>query len=129
MNNVHIDSPSIICNSIEQYFFSLFYKNHCIMVDFNWDLLLPRKISDPSVLEGFFSKDEIKRSVFSLPGEKLPGPDGFPLCFYHHFWDDIKRDIFEMFDYFYNSDDINTLMSVNQTFITLIPKKTTAEKI
>ena len=77
----------------------------------------------------YFSEEEIKGSVFSLPGEKSPGPNGFPLCFYQHFWDDIKRDIFEMFDHFYNSDDINTLRSVNQTFIALIPKKTTTEKI
>ena len=129
INDMHIDSPSTICTSIEQYFFSLFNKNRYNMVDFNWDLLLPRKISDPSILEGYFSEEEIKRSVSSLPGKKSPGPDRFPLCFYQHFWDDIKRDIFEMFDHFYNSDDINTLRSVNQTFIALIPKKTTTEKI
>ena len=72
------------------------------MVDFNWDLLLPRKISNPSILEGCFSEEEIKRSIFSLPGEKSPGPDEFLLCFYQHFWDDIKRDIYEILNIFTN---------------------------
>ena len=34
-----------------------------------------------------------------------------------------------MFDHFFNSNDIETLRSINQTFIALIPKKTNAEKI
>ena len=89
----------------------------------------PRKISNPSVLEGQFSEEEIKRSVFSLPGKKSPRPDGFPLCFYQTFWNDIKLDIFDMFDHFYNSNDIDTLRSINQTFIALIPKETNVEKI
>ena len=99
------------------------------MVDFNWDRLLPRKISDPFALEGQFSKEEIKISVFSLPGEKSPGTDGFLLCFFWNYWDDVKRDVFEMFVQFYNSDDIDTLRSINQTFNAFIPKKTNVEKI
>ena len=90
---------------------------------------MPGKITDPSILEGPFSIEEITSSGFSLPGEKSPRLDGFPLCFYQNCWNTIKLDIFEMFDHFYNSNDIETLRSINQTFIALIPKKTSVEKI
>ena len=113
INDVCIDSPPIISKAIEQYFFFLFNKPFCSTLSFNWDLLLPKKISHPSYLEGQFSEEEIKRSVFSLLGKKSPGPDGFPLYFYHHFWDNIKRDICDMFEYFHQSDDVNTLQSIN----------------
>ena len=34
-----------------------------------------------------------------------------------------------MFEQFYQAEDVNTLKNLNQTFITLIPKKAQAEKI
>ena len=34
-----------------------------------------------------------------------------------------------MFEQFYLSEDVNSLKSINQTFITLIPKKAQAEKV
>ena len=113
INDACIDSPPLICNTIEKYFFSLFNKPSCPAISFNWDLLLPKKISHPSNLEVQFPEEEIKRSVFALPREKFPCPDGFHLCFYQHFWDDIKRDVFDMFKLFHQSDDVNTLQSIN----------------
>ena len=100
----------------------------CSMVDFNWDLLLPRKILDPFVLKGYFSENEINKSVFSLPGKSRQCLMDSLYVSAIIFWDDIKRDIFKMFDYFYNSDNINTLKSVNQTFITLISKRKQQKK-
>ena len=129
VNDAYIDSLTIIYNAIEKHFFSLFNKPPRPGITLVWDLLLPIKVSEPDNLEIPFSKEEIKRSVFSLPWGKFQGPDGFPLCFYHHFWDEIMKNVFDMFEFFYQSNDINTLQSVNQTFITLIPKKLKTEKI
>ena len=64
----------------------------------NWDLLFPVKIREPASLVVPFSEEEIKKSVDALPGDKSPGPDGFSLCFFQHFWQILKSDVIEMFD-------------------------------
>ena len=87
----------------------------------NWDLFLPTKLVNPFDIECPFSKEEIKTNVFSVPGEKSPSLDGFLLYFYHHFWDLLKEDLLEIFQFLHRSDDIETLKFLNQTFITLIP--------
>ena len=129
INGTHSDSPEVIRRSIEQYFSSLFNKPRNPLANFDWDHLLPRKISNPSILEMVFTEDEVRKSVFSLPREKSPRPDGFPLCFFHHFWKDIKGDILQMFDHLFNSVHSSALSNINQTFIALIPKKSNAERI
>ena len=76
-----------------------------------------------------FLKEEIKQSVFSLPGEKSPGPDGFPLYFYQYFWSVIMTGLVDPFKYFHQSESLDTLNSINQTFIALILKKKRTERI
>ena len=122
IDGVHTDSPVIISLAIEKKFKSLLNKLVCQGVSLNWDYLLPAKIVEPANLVAPFSKVEKKRSVDSLPREKSPGPDGFLLCFYHRFWENLKGDLIDMFEQFYQAEDVNTLKSINQTFITLIPK-------
>ncbi|XP_074283243.1 uncharacterized protein LOC141607794 [Silene latifolia] len=39
------------------------------------------------------SDAEIKKVIFSIPGEKSPGPDGYSSCFFKSSWDTIKGDI------------------------------------
>ena len=95
----------------------------------NWDLSLPHKVSQPQSLEIMFSEEKIKQSVFSLPGEKSPGPDGFPFCFYQHFWSVIKIDLVDMFKYFHQSESLDALENINQTFIALLPKKRRVDRI
>ena len=57
INDIHIDSPSTIRSSIEQYFFSLFNKHRYSLVNFDWDYLILRKFFDPSTLEVLFSEE------------------------------------------------------------------------
>ena len=66
INGTHSDSPEVICRSIKQYFSFLFNKPRNPLVNFDWDYLLPRKISNPSILEMVFTEDEVRKSVFSL---------------------------------------------------------------
>uniref|UniRef100_A0A803QHQ4 Reverse transcriptase zinc-binding domain-containing protein n=1 Tax=Cannabis sativa TaxID=3483 RepID=A0A803QHQ4_CANSA len=40
-----------------------------------------------------FSKEEVKAAVFSIPGNKLPGPDGFSSFFYQDNWDYIGEEV------------------------------------
>ena len=113
IDRVHIESPIIISQAIEIFFKSLFIKLACQGVSLNWDYLIPDKIVDPATLVVPFSEEEIKSSVDSLPGEKSPSPDGFSLCFYHRFWQNLKDDIIEMFEQFYQAEEANTLRSIN----------------
>ena len=129
IDGVFSESPVSISLAIENYFKNLYNKHVCQVMSLNWDLLLPVKILEPAKLVAPFSEEEIKKSVDSLLGEKSPGPNGFRLCFFQHFWQNLKADIFDMFDQFFLASDVNTLKCINQTFITLIPKKAHAKKV
>lgn len=73
-----------------------------------------------------FSLDEIKRAVFHLGGDKVPGPDGFSLRFYQCFWHTIKEDIVNIFRELYEGR-LSTA-PLDYAFICLIPKKDEAER-
>lgn len=76
---------------------------------------------DLSFLEAPFSHEEIEKVVAELPTNKSPGPDGFNSDFIKKCWHIIKKDFYELCDQFYHGK-LN-LMSINGSYITLIPKK------
>lgn len=78
-------------------------------------------ISDLTRLTTPFTVEEIKQAVFQLGRDKAPGPDGFPLCFYHTFWDTIKEDIVNLFHDMY-AGRLSTA-PIDYAYICLIPKK------
>ena len=49
-----------------------------------------------------------------------PGPDGFTVNFFHHFWEMIKIDVWNIVEQSRVSRHI--LLALNATFLTLIPK-------
>ncbi|XP_011620659.1 uncharacterized protein LOC105420097 [Amborella trichopoda] len=81
--------------------------------------VLPPHLS--SILDRDVSLEELKKTVFALPGDKAPGPDGFPLIFFHQFWNLISSELLEMIRRFLRSG--NLFKGFNSTFIALIPKK------
>lgn len=56
-----------------------------------------------------------------MKGDKAPGPDGFTISFFQSYWDTIKVDLLNVFGEFYISEEFYE--HLNNTFITLIPKK------
>ena len=74
-----------------------------------------------------FEEMEIKIAVFECDGNKAPGPDGFPLAVFQTQWEVVKEDLLKVFQEFYNSGIINSV--VNETYTCLIPKKTNSSKI
>ena len=86
IDGVFSESPVPISLEIVKDFRNLYNKHACQALFLNWDLLIIVKIMEPASLVVPFSEEEIKKSVDFLPGEKSPGPDGFLLCFFQHFW-------------------------------------------
>ena len=47
------------------------------------------------------SEGEIKQAMFMIGSERAPGPDGFIVSFYHHFWEVIAPDVCSMVNFFF----------------------------
>lgn len=72
-----------------------------------------------------FSHDEVDKVVAALPCDKAPGPDGFTGLFIKVCWPIIKYDIYRLCHEFWEGS-VN-LQSINDAFITLIPKTSSPE--
>ncbi|KAL2897054.1 hypothetical protein RDABS01_038837 [Bienertia sinuspersici] len=67
-----------------------------------------------------FSNSEIKQALFSIPGAKAPGPDGFNSTFYKEAWPQIGDEISNTIRDFFTHGKM--LKQINCTKLTLIPK-------
>jgi hypothetical protein len=63
----------------------------------------------------------VDQAVKDMPPGKAPGPDGFTTFFFHHCWDLIRRDVWEVVEESRASGVV--LLALNVTFLTLIPKE------
>lgn len=78
---------------------------------------MPRDLAG---LERPFTREEIKAAVFSLGGDKAPGPDGFPMQFFKQCWEMVKDDVFKLCEDFHAGRA--RLERINWANVTLIPK-------
>jgi hypothetical protein len=72
-----------------------------------------------------FSHEEIDLVVAHMPGDKSLGPDGFSGIFLKICWPIIKFDFYRLCQEFW--DGTVNLQSINDSFITLIPKNLAPE--
>ncbi|XP_038970577.1 uncharacterized protein LOC120104120 [Phoenix dactylifera] len=67
------------------------------------------------------SEREIRETVWSLEGDKAPGPDGFPPLFFRRYWTIVGQDVIAAIPQFFSTATLST--DWQRTFITLIPKR------
>lgn len=82
---------------------------------------------DLSFLEVSFTKEEIDVVIKDLPTNKAPGPDGFNTDFIKKCWHIIQQDFYDLCEQFQQGD--LCLQSINNSFITLIPKEAGANTV
>jgi len=77
-------------------------------------------------LEKPCSKEEILEVLKGFTKEKSPGPDGWSVEFYLHYFDLVGQDLCDMVEEMRNRGEVNK--KINSTFIALIPKANLARK-
>lgn len=70
--------------------------------------------------------DKIKEALFSIPTNKAPEPDGFPMDFFKAAWSIIGKDFITAIQSFLYGF---LPKSVNATLLSLVPKTTTADRM
>lgn len=70
---------------------------------------------------------EIRETLFSLPKNKAPGPDGFTVEFFTYSWDLVGSDVINAVKAFFINSELPR--QVNSTVISLIPKVPGADKL
>lgn len=73
------------------------------------------------------SVEDIKSSIASMPKNKAPGPDGFPVEFFLEAWEVVGQDTIRAVQDFFVTGHLPR--NFNATAITLIPKITGADKL
>ena len=89
----------------------------------NLESLIQTCVTDQNNLElcRVPSRDEIKKVVFGMKALKAPGPDGFLVLFYKHYWDIVGDQLMLVVQGFFHNGWL--LKEFNKTFISLIPKR------
>jgi hypothetical protein len=77
-----------------------------------------------ALLEKPVTAEEIKKTMFSMPLNKAPGPDGFTTEFFKSSWSVVGEDVVAAIQSFFESGLL--LKELNATILTLVPKKPNA---
>jgi len=67
------------------------------------------------------TQEKVDQAVKEMAAGKAPGPDGFTVDFFHHCWDLVRQDVWEVVEESRASGLV--LPALNSTFLALIPKE------
>ncbi|KAJ0805636.1 putative RNA-directed DNA polymerase [Helianthus annuus] len=120
VNGDWCSKPAQIKKQVFSFFREKFREKHHIRPKLDCSNIKKISDSESNVLIEPFLEQEIKEAVFECGDEKAPGPDGMNFRFIKHFWSLFKDDFRRIFDWFYNSGEIN--LGSGASFIALVPK-------
>ncbi len=101
----------------------LFGEGHCV-VECTEELhkyLLKLSDEQSKRLDSGLQLKELSEADQKLSTGKAPGIDGLPAEFYKQFWNLLKYDLYEVFNYCYQQHELPT--SCKRAFLSLLPKK------
>ncbi|KAJ9705360.1 hypothetical protein PVL29_003414 [Vitis rotundifolia] len=84
-------------------------------------------VEEAARLEKVFTEEEVFSALSNLNGDKVPGPDGFPLSFWQFCWEFVKEEVMGFLKEFHEHGRF--VRSLNSTFLVLIPKKAGAKDL
>lgn len=118
-------SPAELKEHAAAYFKSIFGTTSMPLSGASVDslrLLLPFRCSEADItaLQKPVQEEEIVTTLFAMPKDKCPGPDGFPLEFFTSTWSTVGPEVVEAVREFFRNGRL--LKDLNTTFIALIPK-------
>nr|GEX45958.1 putative reverse transcriptase domain-containing protein [Tanacetum cinerariifolium] len=108
------------------------WDRHLPLIEFSYNNSYHTSIK-ASLFEALYGKKSIVhlfarlRAMFGIAGDKAPGPDGYTSAFFKKGWNVISHDVFRAIRDFFKNGKL--LKEINHTFIALIPKATTPQKI
>lgn len=88
---------------------------------------LERPLLDNPDFNNIGEKEEVRLAVFSVAGDKAPGPDGFPMAFFQYFWGMLKEDVMAFMREFHTRGRLSK--GLVASFVTLIRKKSGADNV
>src|SRR6266487_835201 len=74
-----------------------------------------------------FSVEEVKAAIWDCDSYKSPGPDGINFGFLKEFWPEMRVDTMSFITEFHRNGKLSK--GINSTFITLIPKVDSPQKL
>eukprot|EP00253_Pinus_taeda_P027392 PITA_27392 len=117
-------SQNDIADEASRFFQNQYKRNQSNINDMLWEAKLMPEMFDESAYENFIkpvSEEELLAAIKTFKKDKSPGPDGWPIEFFLHFYDMFKLDLLKMVEASRMSGNIHNALS--PTFIALIPKK------
>ena len=124
-NGNRLYSFSQISNEAISYFQNLIGTKDARVVGCTQDFLeeiikivLPEDAA--TVLSQPITPEEIRSSMFSINGDKAPGPDGYTACFFKTAWSVVGEDVIRAILFYFQT--CKMLPAFNSTGVALVPK-------
>lgn len=113
-----------ILEETKRYYQTLYTDEPTNTDEQNWFLnQLENKLTDATkaLCEGPITEAECLKAINTMAPNKAPGPDGLPMEFYRHFWNELKTDITEVLNGNYENGQMTD--SQKEALLRLLYKK------
>ncbi|GJZ58604.1 hypothetical protein Tco_0614098 [Tanacetum coccineum] len=120
VNGEWMIDPNRIKEELRKHFSHQFLKppdSRCIL---NFPFPKQLSVEQRDFLDGWVSREEIRKAVWDCGVNKSPGPDGFTFEFFRKLWDLIGTEFSEAIEWFFEYGMFPK--GCNSSFIALIPK-------